>query len=85
MGFIYIYIYTHIHENRSIPVLSIPFQRVFVSMYVRTHACKYVCLIGANIPKCHASTLSVLRSSLTQAGADLILHVWIFKKPTHNK
>ena len=30
------YIHTYVHENRSIPVLSITFQRVFVITCVRT-------------------------------------------------
>ena len=34
--YIYMYIHTYVHENRSIPVLSIPFQRVFVITCVRT-------------------------------------------------
>ena len=73
--YIYMYIHTYVHENRSIPVLSIPFQRVLVITCVRT----LVHIFNRRHDlKFHESTLSIIISSLTQNGLDLILHVWIF-------
>ena len=52
--YIHIYIYTYVHENRSIPVLSIPFQRVFVITCVRTLVHIFNRRHGPKIPRIHA-------------------------------
>ena len=57
--YIYIYIYTYVHENRSIPVLSIPFQRVFVIMCVRTLVHIFNWRQGPKNPRIHAISFKI--------------------------
>ena len=56
---IYIYIYTYVHENRSIPVLSIPFQRVFVITCVGTLVHIFNRRQDPQIPRIHAINFKI--------------------------
>ena len=57
--YICIFIYTYVHENCSIPVLPIPFQRVFVSTCVRTLVNMFTRRQEPKNPRIHAINFKI--------------------------